>query len=261
MYPKYQLYRFVKKWDTTTDFTSLSYSIVSDFTNYFSAFYEYPTSPHDSIFLAGLNERFGFVPEIYGHDIFMINDTMVIGNNVENVIKIYLKGPNYKKKYVGQNINFVDYKEGLIHPVKESFFRFMFCKGDIFLGILPVINPCNNIYYRSRLAYKKKIDLDYSDVLDSFEKTLNPLFFEKYDVYPYQIQVKYQNIGFICCEGKISSDTLMLTQKCEPFNGEYNVSSMLNLLNKPLYNWAKEMGLQEFYFSIEVIPDFFEKKE
>jgi len=88
------------------------------------------------------------------------------------------------------------------------FYKFLFAKGDILVGVIPEHNPCNYSYSQN-----------------------------------------------------LYSDTLILTQKCEPFNGEYDTSPMVEVLNKHLYTWAKEIGLHQFWFSIAVRPSFFEKKD
>ncbi len=260
VYPKYKLYKFLKEYDDNDIFQNFCETIEWDFLNYFFAFYQYPESSEDSVFRLPFYVAFGHVPYKYSHGIFIREDTIINKDSIENVIKLYLKGPNHNKKSIGQIINTIDYKNQIITPVAMPFYKFLFTKGDILVGIIPEHNPCNYSFSQN-FAYKEKLDIPDTIVSDSFRRAVFFPYREKYGASPVYVRDFYDDAAVICYEANLYSDTLILTQKCEPFNGDYDTSPMSMLLNKPLYAWAKEIGLHQFYFSIAVRPSFFEKKE
>ena len=257
VYPRYKLYRFLEE-EKRGNALILGYSTSLDFTNYFDRFYHYPESSEDSVFAAPFYEHNGFLHEPYSFGVFLREDTINDNGSIENVFKLYLKGPNHNEKHVGKIINSIDYENGLITPVDMPFYKFLFSKGDILISILESYNPCDRRY--SNFAYKEKLNLHDTIVQDSFRRTIAFPYREKYGSYPTYIRDFYDDTGLICYEANLYSDTLILTQVCEPFNGEYDTSPMAELLNKPIYTWAKEIGLRQFFFSIEVRASFFEKK-
>jgi hypothetical protein len=258
VYPRYKLYKFLKEYDNNDIFQNFCDATGWDFLNYFFTFYQYPESSEDSVFRLPFYEAFGHLPYKYVHGIFVRKDTFLINNNIENVNKLYLKGPNHNIKHTGQIINSYDYKNNLIIPVNMPFYKFLFTKGDILVGIIPEHNPCNYSFPQN-FAYKEKLNVYDTIVGDAFRRAIFFPYREKYGASPVYIRDFYDDAAVICYEANLYSDTLILTQKCEPFNGEYDTSPMSMLLNKPLYRWAKEIGLHQFYFSIAVRPSFFEK--
>jgi hypothetical protein len=258
VYPKYKLYEFLKEYDDTDIFQNFCEANEWDFINYFFAFYHYPESSEDRVFRLSLYAAFGYLPYQYTHGVFLCEDTITISDSIENVFKLYLKGPNHNKRYMGQIINPIDYKNQIITPVDMPFYKFLFTKGDILIGIIPETNPCNYSFSQN-FTYKEKLDVHDTIVSDSFKRTIFFPYREKYGASPVYIRDFYDDAAVICYEANLYSDTLILTQKCEPFNGEYDTSPMVEVINKPLYAWAKEIGLHQFYFSIAVRPSFFEK--
>ncbi len=261
IYPRYKLYRFLEEYNDIDTFRELSQMTAEDFIIYLHAYQEFPETSEDSIFRSLFYKTFGSIPEIYNYGVFVYHDTLTINGSVENVDKIYLKGPNHDGKHIGQTINSIDYSEESINPVNMSFLHFLFVKGDILITIIPEFNLCNSIYFRSNISYKERLSVSDSVVHDSFKRTIYPLYKQKYGEFPYRIRDLYKDVAYIYYKAILYPDTLILTHKCEPYNGEYDTSSMTTLINKPLYAWAKEIGLHQFYFSIEVRPSFFEKKE
>ena len=260
VYPKYKLYRFLKEYDDKDSFQYFCEENVWDFLNYFFKFYHYPKSSEDSVFRLPLYAAYGRIPYIYAHGVFLREDTIIINDSIISAMKLYLKGPNHNEKNIGQIINPVDYKNKVLTPVNIPFYKFLFAKGDILVGVIREHNPCNYSYPQN-FVYKEKLNAHDTIVEASFKRAISFPYREKYGMHPYYIRQFNEDATVICYEANLYSDTLILTQKCEPFNGEYDTSPMVDVLNKPLYTWAKEIGLHQFWFSIAVRPSFFERKE
>lgn len=259
VYPRYRLYRFLQEYKDVDSFhDGICRIAVQDFIDYFFRFYHYPESSEDSAFRCFLYEVFEGLPDIYTYGVFIREDTTTINDSIDYVTKLYLKGPNHNEKHTGQIINPIDYKKQIITPVDMPFHKFLFSKGDILVGLIPEHNPCDYSYSQN-FAYKEKPDVHDSIVRYTFNRAIFYPYREKYGASPIYIRDFHDDAAVICYEANLYSDTLVLSQKCEPFNGEYDTSSMTKLLNKPLYIWAKETGLHQFYFSIAVRPSFFEK--
>jgi len=258
VYPRYKLYRFLEEYRDIDEFHELCDVIVLDFSNYFDCFYQYPNSSEDSVFISMRQEQYGYLPDIYTHGILLREDTITINDSIENVMKLYLKGPNHNKKHIGQTINKIDYKNQILTPVNMPFYKFIFVKGDILVGIIPEHNPCNYSYPQN-FAYKERLNIPDTTLEKSFRRALFFPYIEKYGANPAYIRYFSGDAAVICYEANLCSDTLILNQICEPFNGEYDTSPMMEVINKPLYTWAKDIGLHQFYFSIAVRPSFFEK--
>ena len=259
VYPRYKLYQFLEKNDTIDgSFLELCFEAELHFSWYYERFYEYPESSEDTVFRESLFENFGHLPDIYNFDVFLCKDTITINDSIESVVKLYLRGPNHNKMHTGQIINSIDYKNQIITSVNIPFYKFLFAKGDILIGVLIEYNPCNQPF--SNFSYKENLNIHDTIVGDSFRRAVLFPYREKYGVTPEYIRHFYDDVAVICYEANLYSDTLILSQICEPFNGEYDTSPMAALLNNPLYTWAKDIGLHQFYFSIAVRPSFFEKK-
>ena len=271
VYPRYKLYRCLNESDDINSFQNLCSSIEWDFLHYFFAYYHYPESSEDSVFRLPLYAAYGRLPYEYAHGIFLREDTIAsyffldedgtpINDSIVNVVKLYLKGPNHDEKFIGQIINPIDYKNKTFTSVIMPFYKFLFAKGDILVGVIPEHNPCNYSYPQN-FAYKEKLNVPDTIVDDSFRRAILYPYREKYGMSPGYVRDFYDDATVICYEANLYSDTLILTQKCEPFNGEYDTTPMVTVINKPLYIWAKDIGLHQFYFSIAVRPSFFEKKQ
>ncbi|MDR1153693.1 MAG: hypothetical protein LBL04_03200 [Bacteroidales bacterium] len=259
VYPRYKLYEYLKENNDFNSFQGLCEIITRDFLDYFYRFYQYPESSEDSVFRAPYYENVGYLPDIYVvYSVFVQKDTFLINDSIENVYKLYLKVPDHNKKHAGQIINSIDYENETITPVNMPFYKFLFSKGDILVGIIPEYNPCN--YYYPNFAYKENLNVHDTIVHDSFRRTISIPYKQKYGMFPVYVRDFSDYFGLICYEANLYSDTLILTQVCEPFNGEYDTTPMVDVINKPLYTWAKDIGLHQFFFSIEVRPSFFEKK-
>jgi hypothetical protein len=260
VYPRYKLYRFLEEYKDIDSFhKGLCEITVWDFLNYFDRFYQYPESSEDSVFRAPYYKYIGNLPDIYAvYGVFLHKDTTTINDSTENVFKLYLKGPNHNEKHIGQIINPIDYKNQIITSVNMPFYKFLFQKGDILVGIIPEHNPCDRSF--PNFAYKEKLNVHDTIVHETFRRAIFLPYIEKYSRSPNYIRYFSDDAGLICYEANLHSDTLILTQICEPFNGEYDTSPMVEVINKPLYTWAKDIGLHQFYFSIEVRPSFFEKQ-
>ena len=231
-----------------------------NFLNYFFAFYHYPKSSEDSIFRLPLYGAYGHIPFHYTHGVFLREDTITINDSIVSAMKLYLKGPNHNEKHIGQIINPIDYRNQMLTPVNMPFYKFLFAKGDILVGVIPEHNPCDYSFSQN-FAYKENLSVHDTIVEASFKCAISFPYREKYGMHPYYVREFYDDATVICYEANLCSDTLILTQKCEPFNGEYDTSPMVEVINKPLYTWAKEIGLHQFYFSIAVRPSFFERKQ
>jgi hypothetical protein len=259
VYPRYKLYQFLEEYRDVDSFHELCYAIGWDFTNCYDRFYQYPESSEDSIFRALSYENYEYLVEPYIYGVFLREETMTINDSVLNMFCLYLKGPNHDDIHVGKIINPYDYENDIITPVNVPFYKFLFSKGDILVGIIPEHNPCDYSYPQN-FAYKEKLDVPDTIAGDTFRRAISFPYKEKYGNFPSNIRILYDDAAVICYEANLHADTLILTQKCEPFNGEYDTSPMVEVINKPLYTWAKEIGLHQFYFSIAVRPSFFEKK-
>jgi hypothetical protein len=259
VYPKYKLYNFLKEYEDNDIFQNFCEVNGWDFLNYFFTFYQYPESSEDSVFRLPFYEAFGHLPYKYAHGIFGRADTVVINDSIENVYKLYLKGPNHSKKHRGQIINRIDYKNQIITPINMPFYRFLFTKGDILVGIIPEHNPCNYSSIQN-FAYKEKLSIHDTIVNNTFRCAIFFPYIERYGISPVYVRDFYDDAAVICYEANLHKDTLILRQVCEPFNGEYDTSPMVEVINKPLYAWAKKIRLHQFYFSIAVRPSFFEKQ-
>ena len=258
--PRYKLYEYLKGNSDFNSFHGLCEITTRDFLDYFNRFYHFPESSEDSVFRKPYNENIGCLPDIYNiYSVFIHKDTFLINGSIKNVYKLYLKGPNHNKKHIGRIINSIDYKNGIITPVGKPFYKFIFSKGDILVGIIHDYNLCNDFYFNPNFAHKENLNIHDTIVYESFRRVIFPPYREMYGSFPTYIRDSYNDVGYICYEANLHSDTLILTQVCEPFNGEYDTSTMAALLNKPIYKWAKEIGVRKFYFSIEVRPSFFEK--
>ncbi len=259
VYPRYKLYKYLKGNNDFNSFIGLCEITTWDFMSYFDRFYRYPESSEDSIFRVPIYENIGYLPDIYAiYTVFVQKDTFLINDSIENVFKLYLKGPNHNKKHIGQIINPIDYENEIITPVDMPFYQFLFSKGDILVGIIPERNPCDYSFPQN-FAYKEKLDVPDTIVSETFRRAIFFPYREIYGASPVYVRDFYDDAAVICYEANVYSDTLVLSQVCEPFNGEYDTSPMAEVLNKPLYIWAKGIGLHQFYFSIAVRPSFFEK--
>ena len=260
IYPRYNLYRYLKESNDIDDFQNFCSTIELNFLNYYYAYYQYPESSEDSIFRLPLYAAYGRLPYIYTRGVFTREDTITLSNSsIGNAMKLYLKGPNHNEKRIGQIINPIDHKNQIITPVNMPFYKFLFAKGDILIGVILERNPCDYSFSQN-FSYKEKLNVHDSIVGDSFRRAILHPYREKYGMTPIYVRDFYDDAAVICYEANLHTDTLILTQKCEPFNGEYDTSPMIEVINKPLYEWAKEIGLRQFFFSIAVRPSFFEKK-
>ncbi|MDR3093588.1 MAG: hypothetical protein LBU62_02950 [Bacteroidales bacterium] len=252
LYPKYQLYQKVKDWD---QFSETAFMVGLELTNHYEWYYEYPVSADDSLLNADLIRNFGYIPAIY-NQIFFKNDTL----KKEDVIKVFLKGPNHNINHPYE-MNPFDYESGLISPVHLAFLKFIFQKGDILMGILSKNDLCDANVVRhpsTFFTYQGGDSLDYDKTKASFYNTVNTAINA---TFVKETTQTYSGIfGRICYKAHLQPDTLILIQKCEPFDGKYDTSPMIDILNRPLYEWAKSLKLKDFNFSIKVIPAFFPEK-